>query len=76
MTDAVAGLLGDMSAAAVAFECLLELGEDCEDKESLVDMGLIALPQIIDEISCWLWLDVSWPSRQCSSTKDPSGTDR
>jgi hypothetical protein len=43
-----------MSAAAVAFERVLELGEDSEGKESLVDPGLTALPQIIDEISCWL----------------------
>jgi len=60
MTDVVAGL-EDMSAAAVAIERLLELGEDCEGKESepLADMGLTAFPQTIDEIACWSWVDIS-----------------
>jgi hypothetical protein len=49
MTDVVAGL-EDMSTTAVVFERLLELGEDCEGKESEppVDTGLTSFPQIID----------------------------
>lgn len=75
MTDVVTGL--EIMSVTVVFERLLELAEDCEGKESEppVDTGLTAFPQIIDEISCWPWLDISWPSRQCSSAKDPSGTD-